>query len=304
MAQQQQQTKLLEDRLNAVTEQLRSTTAQLAQVRGDKQEIDSKAKALTASMRRQAGVSITPNNSFLQTLPAIRYADVHVRRDGDVIRVELPGNQLFDPGSARVRPAAMNMIADVAIEIRRTYPDQLWESKATPTAIRSRAANTARTTSFPPPGPWPSTTCWSTASATSPSSFSSSATAAIIRRFPTARWQASSGTAASSWSSIPTASGSNLECGNSLNSRISKVSRRLCARYDDLRPLIFRQALIITLPTAVTACVGWVKHGTPRSGALREPVQNCDTCSQGFDSVRNPPFPPVRFTHPTAWCHC
>ena len=76
-------------------------------------------------MRRQAGVSITPNNSFLQTLPAIRYADVHVRRDGDVIRVELPGNQLFDPGSARVRPAAMNMIADVAIEIRRTYPDQL-----------------------------------------------------------------------------------------------------------------------------------------------------------------------------------
>ena len=125
LAQQQQQTKLLEDRLAAVTEQLRSTTAQLAQVQNDKQEVDSKAKALTASLRRQAGVSITPNNSFLQTLPAIRYPDVHVRRDGDVIRIELPGNQLFDPGSARVRPAAMNMIADVAVEIRRTYPDQL-----------------------------------------------------------------------------------------------------------------------------------------------------------------------------------
>jgi flagellar motor protein MotB len=76
-------------------------------------------------LRRQAGVSITPNNSFLQTLPVIRYPDVHVRRDGDVIRIELPGNQLFDPGSARLRPTAMNMIADVAIEIRRTYPDQL-----------------------------------------------------------------------------------------------------------------------------------------------------------------------------------
>ena len=43
-----------------------------------------------------------------------------------------------------------------------------WGSKATPTAIRSPAANTARTTSFPPPGPWPSTTCWSTASAIKP----------------------------------------------------------------------------------------------------------------------------------------
>jgi flagellar motor protein MotB len=125
LAQTQQQTKLLEDRLTAVTEQLRSTTAQLAQVQGEKQEVDTKSKALTASLRRQAGVSITPNNSFLQTLPAIRYADVRVRRDGDVIRVELPGNQLFDPGGARVRPAAMNMIADVAVEIRRTYPDQL-----------------------------------------------------------------------------------------------------------------------------------------------------------------------------------
>jgi len=124
LAQQQQQTKLLEDRLAAVTDQLRSASDKLAQVQGEKQEIDTRSKALTASLRRQAGVSITPNNSFLQTLPAIRYPDVHVRRDGDVIRVELPGNQIFDPGSARVRPAATNMIADVAIEIRRAYPDQ------------------------------------------------------------------------------------------------------------------------------------------------------------------------------------
>jgi flagellar motor protein MotB len=125
LAQQQQQTKLLEDRLSAVTEQLRTTTAQLAQLQSEKQDVDGRAKALTASLRRQSGVSITPNNSFLQTLPVIRYPDVHVRRDGDVIRIELPGNQLFDPGSARLRPTATNMIADVAIEIRRTYPDQL-----------------------------------------------------------------------------------------------------------------------------------------------------------------------------------
>ena len=97
LAQQQQQSKLLEDRLAAVTEQLRATSAQLAQLQGEKQDVDTKTKTLTAGLRRQAGVSITPNNSFLQTLPNIRYPDVHVRRDGDVIRVELPGNQLFDP---------------------------------------------------------------------------------------------------------------------------------------------------------------------------------------------------------------
>ena len=64
LAQQQQQTKLLEDRLAAVTDQLRSTSDKLAQVQGEKQEVDTKSRALTASLRRQAGVSITPNNGF------------------------------------------------------------------------------------------------------------------------------------------------------------------------------------------------------------------------------------------------
>ena len=80
---------------------------------------------MTASMQRQGGVSITPNNSFLQTLPAINIAGVFVRRDGDVIRIEMPGNTLFESGSARLRPGAANLISDVAAELVRTYPDQI-----------------------------------------------------------------------------------------------------------------------------------------------------------------------------------
>ena len=76
-------------------------------------------------MRRQTGVSITPNNSFLQTLPVVHSPDVRVRRDGDVIRVELPGRRAVRSGGARLRPGAANLIADAATEIRRTYPDQL-----------------------------------------------------------------------------------------------------------------------------------------------------------------------------------
>ncbi len=125
LAQVQQQSKLLEDRLTAVNDQLRTTTSQLTQTQGDKQELDTRAKALTAGLRRQAGVSITPNNSFLQTLPTLHYPNVYVRRDGDVIRVELPASQLFDQATSRLRPGAENMIADAAVEIRRSYPDQL-----------------------------------------------------------------------------------------------------------------------------------------------------------------------------------
>jgi len=125
LAQARQQTKVSEDQLAAVREQLRTTTAQLAQIRSEKESTDKRIQAMTASMQRQGGVSITPNNSFLQTLPAINIAGVFVRRDGDVIRVEMPGASLFESGSARLRPGAVNLISDVAAELIRTYPDQI-----------------------------------------------------------------------------------------------------------------------------------------------------------------------------------
>jgi flagellar motor protein MotB len=125
LAQARQQSKVSEDQLAALRDQLRSVTAQLTQTRTEKENTDKRVQALTASMQRQGGVSITPNNSFLQTLPAINIAGVFVRRDGDVIRIELPGNSLFESGSSRLRAGAANLISDVAAELVRTYPDQI-----------------------------------------------------------------------------------------------------------------------------------------------------------------------------------
>jgi chemotaxis protein MotB len=125
LAQSRQQTKVSDDQLSALRDQLRSVTAQLTQTRSEKESADKRTQTLTASMRRQGGVSITPNNSFLQTLPAMNLAGVFVRRDGDVIRIEMPGSALFKSGSARLRPGAANLISDVAAELVRTYPDQI-----------------------------------------------------------------------------------------------------------------------------------------------------------------------------------
>jgi flagellar motor protein MotB len=125
VAQEAQQRKLAEDQLAAANEQLRTATNQLARLQTDKQDADKKTQAMAASLHRQSGVSITPNNSLLQTLPVIHTPGVQVRLDGDVIRVELPGGQLFEHGTARLLPTAANIIADAAAEIRRTYPNQI-----------------------------------------------------------------------------------------------------------------------------------------------------------------------------------
>jgi len=125
LAQSRQQAKVVEDQLAAVRDQLRGVTEQVAAARKGQQSADNKVEALTASMRRRGGVAITPNNSMLAMLPAINLPDVHVRRDGDRIRVALPGHQLFESGSARLRPEATNLITSAAAEIVRTYPDQI-----------------------------------------------------------------------------------------------------------------------------------------------------------------------------------
>jgi len=125
LAQARQQNKVLDDQVAALRDQLRGATAQLAEVRAEKDSNGQKVRALTASLRRRGSISISANNSLLQTLPAIDLPGVHVRRDGDVIRVELPGSQLFESGSARLHPGAVTLITGAAAEILAAYPEQI-----------------------------------------------------------------------------------------------------------------------------------------------------------------------------------
>jgi len=125
LAQARQQTKVSEDQLAALRDQLRSVTSQLAQTRSDKENADRRVQVLNASMQRQGGVTIDPNSSLQQTLPTVNIAGAFVRRDGEVVRIELPGHALFEPGSARLRPGAVELITEVAAEIARVYPDQM-----------------------------------------------------------------------------------------------------------------------------------------------------------------------------------
>jgi flagellar motor protein MotB len=125
LARTQQESKILEDQLGMLRDQLRDATTKLAQTHAEKEGVDKRVQAMTASMQRQGGVTIGANNSFLQTLPATNIPGVLVRGDSGVIRIELPGHLLFETGSARLTPGAANLICDVAAEVVRTYPDQI-----------------------------------------------------------------------------------------------------------------------------------------------------------------------------------
>jgi len=125
LGQSQQQSRLLEDQLVALRDQLSSATSQLAKVKQQTPPDDKRPEAWMASAKPQAGAKITANSSMKSQLPGFEVPGIESRVDGDVIRVELPSTRLFSPGTARLLPEASAMLDTVAADVVRLYPDQL-----------------------------------------------------------------------------------------------------------------------------------------------------------------------------------
>ncbi len=125
LGQSQQQSRLLEDQVTALRDQLGSATSQLAKVKQQTPPDDKRIEAWTASAKPQAGAKITANNSLNSQLPAIDIPGVLVRADGDVVRIELPSSRLFSPGTARLLAEASPLLDTVTADIVRLYPDQI-----------------------------------------------------------------------------------------------------------------------------------------------------------------------------------
>jgi len=125
LAQSRQQIQLLTDEVTATRDQLRTTTEQLLAVRDDNQQLKTKTTALVASSRQRAGAEIRANNSLMKNLTLGQIPGVSVRQDGDVVRAEITGDQVFMPGSNYLKNGADQLIQSVAAELRRNFPDQI-----------------------------------------------------------------------------------------------------------------------------------------------------------------------------------
>ncbi len=121
LAQSRQQTQVVQDQVTAMRDQLAGATGQVARLQDERQVTEKRADALAASTRRRAGASITANNSLELALPTFSQPGVQARRDGDVIRIELPADSLFEPQTAQLRVGASRTIEEVADELARNY---------------------------------------------------------------------------------------------------------------------------------------------------------------------------------------
>lgn len=125
LAQSKQQTQLLQEQVVATQAQLRDTSSQLAALQTDNDQMRSRTTAMAASIRTQSQAEIRSNNSLLRNLTITNLPGVQVRQDGDVIRVEIPTDQLFNPGTAQLKMGAEEILRSVGADLVRNYPQQM-----------------------------------------------------------------------------------------------------------------------------------------------------------------------------------
>lgn len=124
LAQERQQRQLVVDQLELFKRQLSDTVGQLTAAQGDKAQSEQQLAGLLASSKRGGAATLTSNNSYRAPLDAIQIPGVEVRQEGDVIRIELPSDQLFRPGTAQLQPGGIQLLDEVSEAVSRSYGRQ------------------------------------------------------------------------------------------------------------------------------------------------------------------------------------
>jgi flagellar motor protein MotB len=125
LAQTRQQTQVLEEQVRATQGQLKDTTDRLVAMQTDNDQLRGRTSAMAVSMQTRNGAEIRANNTLLRGLTVTNMPGVNVRQDGDVIRIEIPGDQLFNFGTAQLKPGADAVLRTIASDITQNYPQQL-----------------------------------------------------------------------------------------------------------------------------------------------------------------------------------
>lgn len=124
LAQAQQQTQQYQEQIALLQKQLGDTANRLKTEQVATQEAAKQLQALQASTTFRGGASISANNSMKQALQTITIPGLEVRQEGEVVRIEIPADKLFAPGSAQMTPEASRILDEVASAIARSYPRQ------------------------------------------------------------------------------------------------------------------------------------------------------------------------------------
>ena len=126
LARSRQESKLLEDEVLVLREQLSSTSNQLSisrPVTGS--ALPGSPGTITSPVQSEAGTpAVFASASTMQAAASqLAMPGMQSRMDGSVVRIEIPSDKLFESGSATLMPGAAAILTTIASEVDRLFPD-------------------------------------------------------------------------------------------------------------------------------------------------------------------------------------
>lgn len=106
-------------------EQLGQSNGELQQRLASAQQSQFSQASTGGGGSRFASATLRANNSLMQKLPQIQIPGVETRMDGDVIRIEIPTDQLFHQGSYQINAAHSHLLQNLSNSIRQNFPRQI-----------------------------------------------------------------------------------------------------------------------------------------------------------------------------------
>lgn len=124
LAQSEQQTLVYRDESELLRKQLADLSGKLESTQIAARDAQSKVRGLQASAQMRGNATIQANTNLSQLASRLSLRSLPVEQDGEVIRVVIPADQLFQPGSAQLQPQAAQILDPVAAQLRSVFPRQ------------------------------------------------------------------------------------------------------------------------------------------------------------------------------------
>jgi flagellar motor protein MotB len=125
LAQSRQQTQVLQDQIAATQTQLRDTTDRLASMQNETEQLRGRTTAMAAGLQVRSQAEIRANNTLLKSMTITNMPGINVRQDGEVIRIEMPSDQLFNFGTSQLKLGSDALLKTIASDLSQNYSQQL-----------------------------------------------------------------------------------------------------------------------------------------------------------------------------------
>ena len=124
LAQSEQQSQVYRDELGLMRQQLADTVQRLEEARLLASDTQQQFQGLQASTRFRGGAALQANTNLRQIAEALQAAGLPALYEGDLTKIIVPADQLFQPGTAFPLPQAAGLLSPLAAQLTRLAPRQ------------------------------------------------------------------------------------------------------------------------------------------------------------------------------------